>query len=334
MACINPLTGEWTYDEQICAAIDPVQLYQVEIGQVAASAGIPVSAVDPVTLTPQWEEIYTPEQLAYLGEIQRLKQAARDPTKIAVTSIVSGLAFLVGGAAAPLTTTLGLVSRAAVSATARTPDVETATIQPQVAALESPMNGDTGTGFDILPYLQGFGSILSAASPLISAAITRPAQTPAFFNAGPYQPILSSILPGVTPTAGPGGVAIRGMLSPALSAARAVVKAIGAKIFAAVGRRVSPQQALALAKRVGIDTAALALGLSTVELAQYVLHSQAVRGRRRRGITGRQISNARSTIRRMTGFMAQVQQACAPAMRRGARRHRAGCACVVCRRAA
>jgi hypothetical protein len=109
---------------------------------------------------------------------------------------------------------------------------------------------------------------------------------------------------------------------------------VAARVAAFVGKRVTPQQAMALVRRVGPEAAAAALGLSAVELAQWLMQSNALRGRRRRGVTGRQIASARSTIRRVTGFMHLVQSACGPASRGRMRRHRAGCACVVCRRAA
>jgi hypothetical protein len=125
-----------------------------------------------------------------------------------------------------------------------------------------------------------------------------------------------------------------GVGAGAVAIARQAARAVAARVAAFVGKRVTPQQAMALVRRVGPEAAAAALGLSAVELAQWLMQSNALRGRRRRGITGRQISNARSTIRRVTGFMAQINQACGPARSRRRGGHRAGCGCIVCRRAA
>ncbi len=136
------------------------------------------------------------------------------------------------------------------------------------------------------------------------------------------------MLPGMV---GGGGLARIG--SGAIAVGRAAARALSSRIAAFVGRRVTPQQAMALVRRVGPEAAAAALGISTVELAQWLMQSGAMRGRRRRGISGRQISNARSTIRRVSGFMAQIQSACGPARGRSrSRAHRAGCGCVICRR--
>lgn len=127
------------------------------------------------------------------------------------------------------------------------------------------------------------------------------------------------------------------MLLPGIRAtgvgAMAVTRGILRLISINVGRRVTARNVAALVRSVGLNAAAVALGVTAVELAQ-VMFAASMTKRRRRGISHRDISRARSTIRRMTGFMAQVQQACSPAMgrRSGRRRHAAGCACVVCRR--
>jgi len=62
------------------------------------------------------------------------------------------------------------------------------------------------------------------------------------------------------------------------------------------GRRVSRRKAAQLIKSQGIEVGARALGLSLTQAAQVVLQ-QASRPRRRRGLTGRQISEARRVIR-------------------------------------
>lgn len=117
---------------------------------------------------------------------------------------------------------------------------------------------------------------------------------------------------------------------------RTAMRALLASISARVGQRVTVANVVALVKRVGVEATALALGITAAEVLQLYMMGT-VKRRRRRGITGRQISNARSTIRRMTGFMRQVQEACSPAMRAGraGRRrsyaHAPGCKCVACR---
>jgi len=196
--------------------------------------------------------------------------------------------------------------------------------------------------------LNGWGGLIAALPSLAQSAASiyatsrqpsvryeaGPSVTPATFTGwSPYLPTGNgyglAALPAVRSLPGPvvrgGAMALRGAAS--------VVGMILAKAGATIGRRISLKQAVALARRIGPQAAAVALGISLDEMYQLIA-GDVMKHRRRRGITGRQISNARSTIRRMTGFMARVQEACGPATRRVSRRmHRAGCGCVVCRRA-
>ena len=184
-----------------------------------------------------------------------------------------------------------------------------------------------------LPALAQAGASIYAASRQPRSVVQMaPVTASAPYGFSPYTP-MSSLVAGGYPSALPtralaplGGAIARGGGS--------IARGILLKASSYLGRRVTAKQAVALARRVGVEAAAVALGISAVELLQLVATSTMVT-RRRRGITGRQIANARSTIRRMTSFMTRVQEACAPAMRRSSSRraHRAGCACFACRRA-
>jgi len=117
------------------------------------------------------------------------------------------------------------------------------------------------------------------------------------------------------------------------------VRAILAFASSRVGSRLSLANVIGLVRFVGPAAAAIALGLTIAEIYTLLTAQTIKRGRRRRGrgITARQITTARRTIRKMTTFMSMVQGACAPVIggaRRSRGRHRAGCACAVCRRAA
>ncbi|MGH2609267.1 MAG: hypothetical protein ACRDHF_09285 [Tepidiformaceae bacterium] len=182
-----------------------------------------------------------------------------------------------------------------------------------------------------LPQIAQAGASIYAASRqprvTVQTAAAPVAPSPYYSPMMIAAPAMGTMLPAIRSAVGVG--------TGAVAIARAGARALAARIAAFVGRRVSPQQAMALVRRVGPEAAAAALGVTTVELATWLMQSNAMRGRRRRGITGRQISNARSTIRRVSGFMAQIQSACGPARaRRRSGGHRAGCGCVVCRRAA
>lgn len=118
-------------------------------------------------------------------------------------------------------------------------------------------------------------------------------------------------LPPLPPTGGtgmslvPGGPSLGGLpigmagiagLIPAVGRVVAgILRSKTGKITAvitAAGKRVSRKNAVKLAKDVGIGVAAATLGISAVELAEMVL-DEASKPRRRRGITARDLSNAR-----------------------------------------
>jgi hypothetical protein len=182
-----------------------------------------------------------------------------------------------------------------------------------------------------LPALAQAGAQIYTASrqpSVVMAPATAPVSFSPYISPASLMPAMGSAVPAIRGAVG------AGVGAGAVAIARQAARAVAARVAAFVGKRVTAQQAMALVRRVGPEAAAAALGLSAVELAQWLMQSNALRGRRRRGITGRQISNARSTIRRVTGFMAQINQACGPARSRRRGGHRAGCGCIVCRRAA
>ena len=84
---------------------------------------------------------------------------------------------------------------------------------------------------------------------------------------------------------------------------------------------MSSKKAARLAKAIGIEGAAVALGIGTVELAQMVLDSS-TSSRRGRGISAAQMRTTRRTIRSVTGLYRQIQSACGGAgmARRASRR--------------
>lgn len=83
------------------------------------------------------------------------------------------------------------------------------------------------------------------------------------------------------------------------------------------GRRISRRKAAAFIRKFGFDVGARGLGISTQQAAQVVLQ-QSQRPRRRRGISGAQITQANRVIRTLSNF--QKQLACptrrAPVRRR------------------
>lgn len=95
-----------------------------------------------------------------------------------------------------------------------------------------------------------------------------------------------------------GGLPIGGMAGLIPTIGRVIVGVIRSKtgkitsVVTAAGKKVSRKNAVKLAKDVGIGVAAATLGISAVEVAEMVL-DEASKPRRRRGITARDLSNAR-----------------------------------------
>jgi len=191
----------------------------------------------------------------------------------------------------------------------------------------------TVTGMKGLTALPG-----SAANPYPAAPMPTPApQTflPAALPGGAYP--AGSVIPDYGPI---GGTASgMGMARPAgfpailggaarlvpgasrlLGAAAGIVRTAAGKVrgvMTSAGRFVSSTKAAALAKKVGLETAAVALGVSAVELAEMVLADQEQRGRRRsRGVSGTDLKRTRRTIRTIERMHQQIVSACRPAMPR------------------
>lgn len=140
---------------------------------------------------------------------------------------------------------------------------------------------------------------MPGGAPLMVSQIPMPA---------PFQVALGT-LPMIGRAVGAVGSVAAGILRTAAGKIRGVMMA--------GGRFVSSKKAVALAKRVGIDAAAVALGVSTVEMAQMVIDDTGRRGRGR-GITSGSMKTTRRTIRQVVGLHRQIVSACSVA--RGPRR--------------
>ena len=88
--------------------------------------------------------------------------------------------------------------------------------------------------------------------------------------------------------------------------------------FMVGGRRISRKAAVKLAREVGIGTAAATLGIGAVELAQAIMDESTTR-RRRRGITARDLSNARRVNCKIARYARDLGIKPAPARRRTCR---------------
>jgi hypothetical protein len=129
----------------------------------------------------------------------------------------------------------------------------------------------------------------------------------------------------------------RALPGPAGPIQTGIIRVILYKVRQHLGRSISLSGIAALVRRLGPAATAVGLGIALEELATLIFHHETRKARRRRrGISARDITRARSTIVRMTRFMGRVQEACAPVghVRHRRRLHRPGCGCIVCRRAA
>lgn len=138
------------------------------------------------------------------------------------------------------------------------------------------------------------GRVIETVAPAVSAGFAPTPAAPVMSGVpstiAAFMPRLPSPLPGpsVVPTPAMSRV-------PALiGAGRSVVAPILARASAAVGRRVTAKALIALARQVGIQAAATALGLSVTDIAHVIVTRPR---RRRRGITAAQIATARRVIR-------------------------------------
>ncbi|MBI4598007.1 MAG: hypothetical protein HY737_06375 [Candidatus Omnitrophica bacterium] len=154
----------------------------------------------------------------------------------------------------------------------------------------------TGTGFDLGSLAGGIldavtireqRKLLQAAAPLSMAPMARQAGR---ILSGPF-------VGSVTQMAGRAVGAIR-------NAAGRIVGFITSS-----GRRISPKTAASVAKKIGIEAAAVALGITAFELAE-MLFDQAARPRRRRGLSYRDIRTARRVCRTISTMQTQLA-ACA-----------------------
>lgn len=180
-----------------------------------------------------------------------------------------------------------------------------------VGAVAAALGGGGGNG--------GAQSPVMAATPQFNPPFSLPGGATTSIGGLPMAlpigaPQLGGILPAIGGTLGrilPGAA---GLVGGAVRAAAGLVRTAAGKIRGVVlasGRFVSSRKAALLAKRVGIDAAAAALGVSAVELAEMVLAEQERAGRRRsRGVSAADLRRTRRTIGTIERMHRQIVSAC------------------------
>lgn len=206
---------------------------------------------------------------------------------------------------------LGALGVKAMAATASAPSPTPPPVtQAQVDVYYAAPTGATmfdSANFDWGSTLTGLvGAALNyrnqrAQTAMVSGAVALPGGVPVSAQNVGWFPALPSI----------GAMGAR--LLPSVGAVGAVAMRAGRYIATAIGN-ITKQRVVAIAKTLGIQAAATALGLGAVEIAQMVLDEEVrVRRRRRGGITGAQMKTTRRTIGKVERLHRQIVAACSSA---------------------
>ena len=118
------------------------------------------------------------------------------------------------------------------------------------------------------------------------------------YGSFPDQAGLSNVAGLRVPLAGVGALAL---------SARGLIQNLLRRASENIGKRITRKNAISLIKRVGIDAAALALGLTVLEMAQIVASEPS---RRMRGISGGDIKRTRRTLRKINNLACTLREFC------------------------
>ena len=168
-------------------------------------------------------------------------------------------------------------------------------------------------GFSIGRFLGNLAGSVASSIPVIgpiisaaSAGFVSPARPQGPSQVGPTVIRGGS---GVSTLPGMGGVV------PMVIRGASLIAGLLARASAAIGKRITRAGVIALSRDVGIITAASALSLTAVEVAQIIASKPR---RRRRGITASQIATTKATMRRVNSLNRAIAKACPPAAARRA----------------
>lgn len=192
---------------------------------------------------------------------------------------------------------------------------QAAPVEPsgEVATSWAPPSPQSNGGF----MFDGFdwGGLMNTGTSLlnniISAKMQQRAAPPAVLAAAPAvaAPMqVAGMFPAIGRVLGGGA----GLIGGAVAAGAGILRTAAGRIRGVVlssGKFISSKKGVALAKRVGIDAAAAALGITAVEMAQMYLDA-GTGTRRSRGVSAANIRTTRRTIRAVTGLHRQIVSAC------------------------
>lgn len=162
------------------------------------------------------------------------------------------------------------------------------------------------------------GGPIGGALGNIGSAIPTRAPTPA-----PFLPQRFSASPGTGVSLASqlgAGPLVSSVVRTAAATGGGLVKLAGAagrsiwKVVLPSGKIVTRKNAVALARRIGLESAAVALGISAVEMAGAIAE-ESTRRRRGRGITGRDIAVVRRTARKLNSAACALASIPRPSVR-------------------
>lgn len=113
-----------------------------------------------------------------------------------------------------------------------------------------------------------------------------------------------------------GGAVVGGVVTGAV--------AVGRRMISTAIGYITKERVVAIAKTLGIQAAATALGIGAIEIAQIVLDEEVKKKRRRGGgVTGAQLRTTRKTMRKVMGMARTIRSACSETgfLKRSSPRH-------------
>lgn len=261
-------------------------------------------------------------------------------TTFSLATLAAAAAYLWGGgAAAPAASAPAASTATMPAAVVPSSAGYTAAAWPSggtVFSLANPTAAAVQFGASVMNFsdlLRSAGK--TALNSMVSGLLTQTGGSNPYYGGAPAPAPAAPVwdfAPGMGPAAAP--MAAPGMMTAALpvalpaatgligrlfggagamvGAAAGVVRSVGGKILRVIlpsGRVVGRKKAVDLAKRVGLEAAAVALGITAVEMAQMVMDDTGTR-RRRGGITSSQLRTTRATMGKVKRMHAQIAGYC------------------------
>lgn len=164
----------------------------------------------------------------------------------------------------------------------------------------------SGNGFD----LGGIAGTIADALAVREQRKLAQSLGPLAMAGSPARMFPGGIMGGIGRAISTGAMTLRGTITGAIGVIRSATGKI-LRVIMPGGRSVSRKNAVALIKRVGIDAAAVALGISAVEAAQMLLDDVTTK-RRGRGLSAANIRTAKRVCRTISSMQRSLAECARP----------------------